>query len=226
MLPLAGLMATACVTMSRPRGEWPVAVAVPVGSDSLAGATVRVDCGKGEQDVEAWQPAVTDGCRGVGRIIRGMGASVVALPSVFPAGEELDAGEEVDLDQATVDFTVRYVDRGGSRDWCGWTAPLFILSFAFFPCIEDLHANAEVQIVSPDGRLVQRQPLNVEARVIYGVPALYFLSVRLVRLGSHRARKMRLTEALAQYVRNLALGQWERQRLATQRAPAPGTGRL
>jgi len=166
-----------------------------------------------------------------------MGAVVHAAPGLLPGDDASDEAKHADDDasnlshapgsaEATapqqagkpVDFTVQYVDRGGERDFCGWTAPLFVLSLGFFPCVEDLHSAAELRLLDADGALAATYPLTLDLKTIYGVPALYFKGLDWLFPERLSRRNRHVANLLLEYVRGTVYSYRVREQIAQTRS--------
>ena len=226
-----------CVTFKRPRGAWASPVVLRLPEKALAGTTVALTCGKGLQDNDRWHTASLDGCRRIGSLLRDMGATVRATPGLLPEDDTSPTGDNSDdadsvshapsgAKEATapqqpdqpVDFTVQYVDRGGERDFCGWTAPLFVLSLGLFPCVEDLHSAAEIRLLDPDGALAATYPLTLDLKTIYGVPALYFKGLDWLFPERLNRRNRHTANLLLEYVRGAVYSYRVREQIAQARS--------
>ena len=209
-----------CVTLTHPRGDWIKPVELPLDETSLEGARIGMECGEGQAAGRAWHPAIFDGCRALARLLQGMGAKVSGAPGLLPKpkpGEgDVDEVQEDGQTSTPVDFTVRYVDRNHSRDYCGWTLPLFILSFSLFPCVEDVSSAAEIQLVHANGSIDRVYPLRLDVTSIYGPIALYYLALRGLELPqSSFLRQQRQERALIQYSAGLIYNYRLRAQLST-----------
>lgn len=240
VLLLGTMMMSGCITFKHPKGDWNFPVDLRLEAGVLNGAVVAVRCGSGEHGEESWTDAILEGCKQAATAVRSLGATVVADEALFPEvalrkAEKAKEGnpsppettEQNVLESGYVDakttalipeMTLLYIDRDTKRDRCGWTLPLFILYIGLFPCVEDRTSWAEIRIIDDRNILLHQQHLTIETRMIAGVPALYFLTLRWINLREYEAERDALADNLYQFLQNTVHAQHLRVRLAQGRA--------
>jgi hypothetical protein len=205
------LEATGCYTLERPKGEWATALDLDVPGDALADLVVNIDCGSADTSSsrrsDTFRPGIYEGCRKVAELTRELGADVQAVPGLLPDDRQTEAEEDAPAPEGAAppvaDFTLRYVDLGGHRDYGGWTLPVALFTFSFFPCIEDIETAAELQLRDAHGLIFARYPLHLDLIKIYGVAALYYDAVGFVSPARLGGRKSRSAASLRRYVANI-----------------------
>lgn len=246
VLLLGTMMMVGCITFKHPKGDWSFPVDLRLESGVLNGAVIAVRCGAGEHNEENWTESILEGCKQAATAVRSLGATVFADQALFPAialrkaelaketgtgaqsteqksgdsGPKAEESGYVDAktSQLVPEMTLVYIDRDTKRDRCGWTLPLFILYVGFFPCIEDRTSWAEIRVLDERNILVHQQNLTIETRMIAGVPALYYLGLRWIRMEAYKTERDALADNLYQFLQNTVHAQHLRVRLAKGRS--------
>ena len=104
---------------------------------------------------------------------------------------------------SAADFTLRYVDQGGHRDFGGWTLIPAIFTLTLFPVVEDLDVAAELQLRDRNDLLFARYPLRLGLIKVYGIDALYYMGIDFIASDRISGRKSRNAASLRRYVTDL-----------------------
>jgi len=227
VLLLSAMILTGCITFKYPKGDWVYPVDLRLESGVLANAVVGVRCGFGEPDETAWSPSVMEGCTQTARVVRSLGATVVADQAIFPATALRQAERireqsaenlaEADLTEQNLEesgyvdekttklvpeLTVVYIDRGTEKNRCIFRSLLFILSYTLYPCPVEVITQAEMRVYDQRNILTYQQDFRMDMNVIHGIPALYFLIARWINLSDYKLERDTRADNLFQFIQN------------------------
>ncbi len=224
---LACIASQSCVVFNRPRGAWADPVKLDLHDKSLKELVVALECEAGDFEGGKTERAIINSCRDIVALIKSMGATVEADEALLPQptltdDETATAAEAINPDDLPPpDLKLTYIDRDYRNDWCGWTLPLFILSWTLFPCVVDSSHRAEILIHSRQGQLLDQRELLADGKAFYGIGALPVLAAKYSKQLTRKTRYERdLAKNLYDYVR-AAVHTAHMRQVAHQRSKLP-----
>ncbi len=227
LLPI--LTTLGCVEFVTPAGGWLEPVDLQLNQESLKGQTIGLECGWEEfqffNRLEKWEPyrpqeSQKGNARGervlspkkVGGLesdnqyteMNESGLSTLSCFRMAQVIRSLGANLWDPDSQTDPDFKVRYLNMDPERDYCGWTAVPYVLSFTLFPCLEYLKSQAVITFLGDHGKYEKKLTLAADITAVYGVWVFYFIGVDLFRPAANQRgfRKQRLGRDTIQTIQN------------------------